>query len=91
VKDGRFRSVAEQLALHRESANLQRVPQRSSIRSVLALDSFDVTGAWRIKDRGVTVDTRGELYDGTPIKDAAGLRRRSSHDPISWSRTSRRC
>ena len=40
----------------------------------LALDNFDVTGAWRIKDRGVAIDTTGELYDGTPIKGAADLR-----------------
>ena len=73
VKDGRFRSVAEQLALHRESM------ASSSCHVVidpigLALDNFDVTGAWRIKDRGVAIDTTGELYDGTPMKGAADLR-----------------
>ena len=31
----------------------------------LALDNFDVTGAWRIKDNEVPVDTVGDLYDGT--------------------------
>ena len=51
-------SVAEQLALHRAS------PSCSSCHNVidpigLALDNFDVTGAWRIKDRGVPVDTAG--------------------------------
>ena len=73
AKDGRFRSVAEQLALHRES------PACSSCHVVidpigLALDHFDVTGAWRIKDRGVPVDVTSELYDGTPITSAADLR-----------------
>ena len=73
VKDGRFRSVAEQLALHRENAAC------SSCHNVidpigLALDNFDVTGSWRIKDRGVPVNASGELYDGTPIKGAADLR-----------------
>jgi hypothetical protein len=72
-KDGKFRSVAEQLALHRESLAC------SSCHNVidpigLALDNFDVTGSWRIKDRGVLVDPSGELYDGTPIKGAADLR-----------------
>jgi hypothetical protein len=33
----------------------------------LALDSYDVTGRWRIRENGVALDTRGELYDGTPI------------------------
>jgi hypothetical protein len=73
AKDGKFRSVAEQLALHRES------PACSSCHNVidpigLALDNFDVTGALRIKDRGVLVDTAGELYDGTPLTGAADLR-----------------
>jgi hypothetical protein len=73
AKDGRFRSVAEQLALHRESLAC------SSCHNVidpigLALDNFDVTGSWRIKDRGVLVDTASELYDGTPIKGVADLR-----------------
>ena len=40
----------------------------------LALDHFDVTGAWRIKDRGVPVKTDGELYDGTKLNGAADLR-----------------
>jgi hypothetical protein len=72
-KDGRFLSVAEQLAMHRAS------PACRSCHVVidpigLALDHFDVTGAWRIKDRGVTVSSAGELYDGTKINGAGELR-----------------
>ena len=40
----------------------------------LALENFDVTGAWRIKDNGVPVDATGELYDGTQMDGPAGLR-----------------
>ena len=40
----------------------------------LALDNFDVTGAWRIKDNEVPVDVAGDLYDGTKIDGPAGLR-----------------
>ena len=72
-KDGKFLSVAEQLAKHRAS------PFCSSCHNVidpigLSLDNFDVTGSWRIKDRGVPVNTAGELYDGTKINGAADLR-----------------
>ncbi len=72
-KDGHFLSVAEQMAMHRAS------PACRSCHVVidpigLALDHFDVTGAWRIKDRGVPVNSAGELYDGTRIDGAAGLR-----------------
>ena len=40
----------------------------------LALENFDVTGKWRIKDSGVPVDATGVLYDGTPMNGPAGLR-----------------
>jgi cytochrome c553 len=40
----------------------------------LALDNFDVTGAWRIKDNEVPVDTAGDLYDGTKVSGPDGLR-----------------
>jgi hypothetical protein len=41
----------------------------------LALENFDVTGKWRIKDNGAPVDPTGELYDGTPMDGPAGLRK----------------
>jgi cytochrome c553 len=73
AKNGRMLSVAEQLAQHRASAFC------SSCHNVidpigLSLDNFDVTGAWRIKDRGVPVNVAGELYDGTPINGVGDLR-----------------
>ncbi len=40
----------------------------------LALENFDVTGAWRIKDNGTPVDAASTLYDGTPLAGAADLR-----------------
>jgi cytochrome c5 len=40
----------------------------------LALENYDTIGAWRIKDNGVVVDTKGTLYDGTPIDGPDGLR-----------------
>jgi mono/diheme cytochrome c family protein len=40
----------------------------------LALDNFDVLGAWRIKDNGVPIDSNGVLYDGTKMTGAADLR-----------------
>jgi mono/diheme cytochrome c family protein len=70
---GRQLSVAEQLAQHRAS------PVCSSCHNVidpigLSLDNFDVTGAWRIKDRGVPVNASGQLYDGTQLNGVADLR-----------------
>jgi len=73
ASDGRFLSVAEQMAKHRAN------PACSSCHIVidpigLSLDNFDVTGAWRIKDRGVPVNVAGELYDGTPLNGVRDLR-----------------
>jgi hypothetical protein len=40
----------------------------------LALENFDVTGAWRIKDHGSPVDPSGELYDGSSVNGPTQLR-----------------
>ena len=70
---GRILSVREAMELHRSN------PACTSCHKVidplgLALENFDATGAWRIKDNGVPVDASGELYDGTPLDGPAGLR-----------------
>jgi hypothetical protein len=71
--NGRLFSVAEQMAMHRAN------PACSSCHNVidpigLSLDNFDVTGAFRIKDRGVPVNTAGALYDGTKLNGVGELR-----------------
>lgn len=73
AKNGRLLSVSEQLAMHRAN------PACSSCHNVidpigLSLDNFDVDGSWRIKDRGVAVETSSVLYDGTPLSGVADLR-----------------
>ena len=40
----------------------------------LALENFDVTGAWRIRDNGAPIDASGELYDGSVLNGPADLR-----------------
>jgi hypothetical protein len=40
----------------------------------LALENFDVTGQWRIKDSGVRVDAIGDFYDGLKMNGVADLR-----------------
>ena len=39
----------------------------------LALDNFDVTGRWRTRENMMPLDTRGALYDGTPLDGPADL------------------
>jgi hypothetical protein len=71
--NGRFLSVRERMEQHRSN------PACMSCHRVidpigLALENFDVTGQYRIKDNGVPVDSSGQLYDGTEMQGAAGLR-----------------
>ena len=49
----------------------------------LAMENFDATGRWRVRDNGMPIDSRGELWDGTkasslPELQAALLRRQES-------------
>jgi hypothetical protein len=39
-----------------------------------ALENFDAVGAWRINDSGFTVDTKGQLFDGTKLDGPVSLR-----------------
>jgi mono/diheme cytochrome c family protein len=70
---GRVLTVRERMEEHRKN------PQCTSCHRVidplgLALENFDVTGKWRIKDAGMPVDPTGTLYDGTPMTGPEGLR-----------------
>ena len=38
----------------------------------LALENFDVSGAWRIKDNGMPIDAAGAFYDGTALTGPDG-------------------
>jgi hypothetical protein len=70
---GKTLSTRERMEEHRKNpacASCHRVIDPLG----LALENFDVTAAWRIKDNGVAVDANGDLYDGTKISGPAGLR-----------------
>ncbi len=73
TQGGKLLSTRERMEEHR------RNPTCNSCHRVidplgLALENFDVTGAWRIKDNEVPVDSVGDLYDGTKMAGPAGLR-----------------
>jgi hypothetical protein len=66
-------TTRERMEQHRSN------PQCNSCHRVidplgLALENFDVTGKWRIRDNGAMVDPVGDLYDGTRMTGPAGLR-----------------
>jgi hypothetical protein len=70
---GKTLSTRERMEEHRKN------PACTSCHRVidplgLALENFDVLGAWRIKDNGVGVDANGVLYDGSKLAGPADLR-----------------
>ena len=72
AKDGRLLTTRERMEMHRANATCRSCHQYMDPIG-LALDNFDVTGQWRMRENGSPVDTRGELYDGTPISTLAEL------------------
>jgi mono/diheme cytochrome c family protein len=40
-----------------------------------ALENYDATGAWRMRDNGVDIDPKGKLPDGTALDGPAGVRK----------------
>jgi hypothetical protein len=73
IKDGRVLTVRERLETHRAD------PACASCHKMIdplgfALESYDVTGAWRIRDGGVPIDARAELFDGTSVSGPDELR-----------------
>ena len=84
-KEGRVLTTRERMEEHRsnptcKSCHLYMDPIG------LALDNFDVTGRWRIKENGNPIDTRGDFYDGTPISTPAELARVLSTKRVSMVR-----
>jgi Protein of unknown function (DUF1592)/Protein of unknown function (DUF1588)/Protein of unknown function (DUF1587)/Protein of unknown function (DUF1595)/Protein of unknown function (DUF1585) len=73
AEDGRLRTVRERMEQHR--ANPACASCHRMIDPIgLALENFDVTGAWRIRDNGAAIDASSSLYDGTPLAGADDLR-----------------
>jgi mono/diheme cytochrome c family protein len=81
-------TVREMMAKHRAS------PTCSACHSVMdplgfALENFDATGMWRDRDRfaGTTIDSSGELPDGTPLKGPDDLRKALLRRPEQFVQT----
>ncbi|HVB39003.1 MAG TPA: DUF1588 domain-containing protein, partial [Vicinamibacterales bacterium] len=72
VSGGKPLSVRERMEEHRKNpfcASCHRVIDPIG----LSLENFDPTGHWRIRDNGVAIDAKGELYDGSQIDGLDGL------------------
>jgi mono/diheme cytochrome c family protein len=81
-------TVREMMAKHRAS------PTCSACHAVMdplgfALENFDATGMWRDRDRfaNATIDSSGELPDGTPLKGPDDLRNALLRRPEEFVQT----
>jgi hypothetical protein len=72
AKEGRLLTTRERMEMHRSNPTCRSCHQYMDPIG-LALDNFDVTGRWRIRENGMPLDTQGELYDGTKVSTPAEL------------------
>jgi cytochrome c5 len=69
---GRVLTTRERMEKHRANPTCNACHQFMDPIG-LALDNFDVTGAWRIREDGRELDTSGTYYDGTDISTPLDL------------------
>ena len=86
AREGRLLTTRERMEMHRNNASCRSCHQFIDPIG-LALDNFDVTGRWRLRENGNPVDTRGDYYDGTPIASPAELKQVLLKRPIPLVRT----
>jgi len=82
---GQSLTTRQRMEIHRANAMCARC--HSVIDPIgLALDNFDPTGRWRVRENGVALDTHGTFYDGTPISSAGELEDAMLRRPIPMVR-----
>ncbi|MEX2282759.1 MAG: DUF1592 domain-containing protein [Gemmatimonadota bacterium] len=81
AKEGRLLTTRERMELHRSNPTCRSCHQYMDPIG-LALDNFDVTGKWRIRENGMPLDTKGQLYDGSPVSTPAELQQALLRRPI---------
>ncbi|MCI0436038.1 MAG: DUF1592 domain-containing protein [Gemmatimonadetes bacterium] len=86
IAEGRLLTVRERMEQHRANPMCQSCHQMMDPIG-LALEYFDVTGAWRLKDAGMPIDAAGQLYDGTPLNGPVDLRNALLERPEAFLRT----
>ncbi len=85
AKEGRQLTTRERMEMHRSNATCKSCHQFIDPIG-LALDNFDVTGRQRYRENGAVLDTRGQLYDGTPLTTPADLSKALLKRPLPLMR-----
>jgi len=84
--DGRLITTRERMEIHRANPACESCHKLMDPIG-LALDNYDVTGRWRIRENGMPLDTKGEFYDGTVIETPSALQEVLIKRPIPLVRT----
>jgi hypothetical protein len=71
--DGKMLTVRQRMEQHRVNPGCKSCHQMMDPIG-LPLENFDVTGRWRVRDNGMPIDSRGQLWDGTEVVTPADLR-----------------
>jgi hypothetical protein len=85
-KEGVMLTTRQRMEMHRDNASCRSCHQFIDPIG-LALDNFDVTGQWRIRENGSALDTRGDFYDGTKISSPLELQRALLKRPVPLVRS----
>jgi hypothetical protein len=72
AKDGKMLTTRERMEMHRANPTCNAC-HRFMDPIGLALDNFDVTARWRMREHGTALDTRGDFYDGTQVTKPSEL------------------
>ena len=72
AKEGRLLTTREKMEIHRANPTCNSCHKFMDPIG-LALDNFDVTAKWRVRENGMPLDTRGDFYDGTKVTSLGEL------------------
>ncbi len=86
TEDGRELTTRERMEIHRANPTCNACHQYMDPIGI-ALENFDVTGGYRTTDYGLPMDTRGQLYDGTPVSNLDELLDALLSRPVPLVRT----
>jgi mono/diheme cytochrome c family protein len=86
AKNGKMLTTRERMEQHRKNPTCNAC-HRFMDPIGLALDNFDVTAKWRLRENGMPLDTAGDFYDGTKVTTLAELSNALMKRPVPLVRT----
>ncbi len=86
AEEGRVLTTREKMEIHRANPTCNSC-HRFMDPIGLALDNYGITGKWRVRENGNSLDTRGDFYDGTPVSDPVALQEALLKRPTPLVRT----